>query len=121
MGRLEGKVALITGGARGQGAAEARLFVAEGARVVVADVLVQPGEALVGELGSSALFLGLDVSKEEEWTAVVADTVARFGALHVLVNNAGIGHTSPIVEHSLADYERVVAVNQTGVFLGIRA
>jgi 3alpha(or 20beta)-hydroxysteroid dehydrogenase len=120
-GRLEGKVALITGGARGQGAAEARLFADEGACVVVADVRVEMGEELVAELGDCAMFSSLDVSREEEWESALAATVERFGALHVLVNNAGIGHSSPIVEHTLADYERVVAVNQVGVFLGMRA
>jgi 3alpha(or 20beta)-hydroxysteroid dehydrogenase len=121
LGRLDGKVALITGGARGQGEAEVRLFAAEGARVVVSDVLVDAGETLAGELGSNVAYARHDVSSEEEWDAAVAFTLERFGALHVLVNNAGIAGGAPIAEHSLATYERLVAVNQVGVFLGIRA
>lgn len=121
MGRLDGKVALVTGGARGQGEAEARLFVAEGASVVVGDVLVDAGAALADELGPKAVFTRLDVSSEEEWASAMALTSERFGGLHVLVNNAGIGHAAPIAEHSVADFERMVAVNQTGVFLGIRS
>ena len=121
MGRLDGKVALITGGSRGQGAAEVRLFAAEGAKVVVADVRAEAGTALADELGPDVVFTRLDVSSEEEWASAVASTVERFGGLNVLVNNAGIGHTAPIAEHTLADYERIVAVNQIGVFLGIRS
>ncbi len=121
MGRLDGKVAIITGGARGQGAAEARLFVAEGAKVVVTDVLVADGEALAAELGPNAHFARHDVSSEEEWASVVDDTVARWGGVHVLVNNAGIYINSPIAQHTVADYERLVAVNQLGVFLGMRS
>ena len=121
MGRLDGKVALVTGGARGQGEAEVRLFAAEGARVVVSDVLVDEGEALAKELGDSVAFNRHDVSSEEEWAAAMAFTLERFGALHVLVNNAGISYGAPIAKHSLASYEQLVAVNQIGVFLGIRA
>jgi 3alpha(or 20beta)-hydroxysteroid dehydrogenase len=121
MGRLDGKVAVITGGSRGQGAAEARLFAEEGASVVIADVLVEPGEALAKSLGPKAAFVRHDVADEEAWAALVATAVDRFGGLHVLVNNAGIAHMAPITEHSLADYERVITVNQVGVFLGIRA
>jgi 3alpha(or 20beta)-hydroxysteroid dehydrogenase len=121
MGRLDGKVALITGGARGQGEAEVRLFAAQGAQVVVADVLAAPGAALAEELGKNVAFVRLDVSSEEEWASAIASTIERFGGLHVLVNNAGIAHMAPIAEHTVADYERVVAVNQVGVFLGIRS
>ena len=121
MGRLDGKVAIVTGGARGQGAAEARLFVAEGAKVVVGDVLVEAGEALVAELGSAAAFVRHDVADEVAWEAVVTTAQERFGGIHVLVNNAGIGHTAPIAKHTVADYERVIAVNQLGVFLGMRS
>jgi 3alpha(or 20beta)-hydroxysteroid dehydrogenase len=122
MGRLDGKVAIVTGGARGQGEAEVRLFAAEGARVVVSDVLVDEGEKLAAELGDNVVFNRHDVSSEEEWEAAVAAAVERFGGLHVLVNNAGIaGRGGPIADHTLADYERLVAVNQVGVFLGMRA
>ena len=121
MGRLDGKVAIVTGGARGQGEAEARLFVREGAKVVIGDVRSELGEALAAELGAAAVFVRHDVADEVAWEAVVATALERFGGVHVLVNNAGIGHTAPIAKHTVADYERVVAVNQTGVFLGMRA
>ncbi|MCC6437512.1 MAG: glucose 1-dehydrogenase [Acidimicrobiales bacterium] len=121
MGRLDGKVAIVTGGARGQGAAEVRLFAAEGASVVCTDVLVDEGQALAAELGGNVVFARHDVSREEEWDAAVALAQERFGGLHVLVNNAGIAHTASIAEHTVADYEKIVAVNQIGVFLGIRA
>jgi 3alpha(or 20beta)-hydroxysteroid dehydrogenase len=120
MGRLDGKVALVTGGARGQGEAEVRLFASEGARVVVSDVLVDEGEALAKELGDNVAFTRHDVSSEEEWAAALSFTLERFGALHALVNNAGISYGAPIAHHPLAAYERLVAVNQVGVFLGIR-
>ncbi|MEZ5233600.1 MAG: glucose 1-dehydrogenase [Acidimicrobiales bacterium] len=121
MGRLDGKVAIVTGGARGQGAAEVRLFAAEGAKVVLSDVLVDDGRALAGELGDAVTFLRHDVSREEDWEAAVNTAVERFGGLDVLVNNAGILHNATIAKHTLADYERLVQVNQIGVFLGIRA
>src|SRR5688500_7094519 len=121
MGRLDDKVAIVTGGARGQGEAEARLFVREGAKVVIGDVRSELGEALAAELGAAAVFVRHDVADEVAWEAVVATALERFGGVHVLVNNAGIGHTAPIAKHTVADYERVVAVNQTGVFLGMRS
>ena len=121
MGRLDGKVALITGGSRGQGAAEARLFAAEGANVVIGDVRTDKGEAVAAEIGERAVFTRLDVSSEEEWAAAIALTTERFGGLDVLVNNAGIGFTARLENHTLADWEKIVAVNQTGVFLGIRS
>jgi 3alpha(or 20beta)-hydroxysteroid dehydrogenase len=120
MGRLDGKVALVTGGARGQGEAEVRLFAAEGARVVVCDVRDDEGKALAAELGDNVAYNRHDVSSEEEWDAAIAFTLEQFGGLHVLVNNAGIAGGAPIAQHTLADYERLVAVNQVGVFLGIR-
>jgi 3alpha(or 20beta)-hydroxysteroid dehydrogenase len=121
VGRLDGKVAMVTGGARGQGEAEVRLFAAEGARVVVSDVLVEEGETLAKELGENVAFTRHDVSSEEEWEAAVAFTLERFGSWNVLVNNAGISYGAPIAKHSLESYELLVAVNQIGVFLGIRA
>jgi 3alpha(or 20beta)-hydroxysteroid dehydrogenase len=120
MGRLDGKVALITGGSRGQGEAEARRFAAEGARVIIGDVRVDKGEAVAADIGGDAVFTHLDVSSEEEWAAAIALATERFGGLDVLVNNAGIGFTARLEKHSLADWERIVAVNQTGVFLGMR-
>jgi 3alpha(or 20beta)-hydroxysteroid dehydrogenase len=121
MGRLDGKVAIITGGARGQGEAEVRLFAAEGAKVVVTDVLVDAGKAVAESLGDSVVFLRQDVSREEDWEAAVNLATERFGGIDVLVNNAGILHSASIGRHTLEDYERVVAVNQVGVFLGIRS
>jgi 3alpha(or 20beta)-hydroxysteroid dehydrogenase len=119
--RLEGKVAIVTGGARGQGAAVARRFVAEGARVTIADIRDDLGKELAAELGDAAIYQHLDVTSEEDWTAAVAETLSSFGHLNVLVNNAGILHFSSIADTSLADYERVIRVNQTGTFLGMRA
>ncbi len=121
MGRLDGKVAIVTGGARGQGEAEVRLFVAEGAKVIVSDVLVDAGEQVAASLGDNAVFLRHDVSREDHWEAAINMAIENFGGLHVLVNNAGILHSATIANHTLADYERVVAVNQIGVFLGTRA
>ena len=120
-GRLEGKVALISGGARGQGAAEAGLFVREGATVVITDVLDTDGQRTAANLGEGCVFLHHDVTSEAEWSAVVAAVVERFGRLDVLVNNAGIFPAGGLLATTLADYERVVAINQTGVFLGMQA
>ncbi|SFQ32705.1 3alpha(or 20beta)-hydroxysteroid dehydrogenase [Amycolatopsis arida] len=121
MGRLEGKVALVTGAARGQGAAAARRFVAEGAKVVVADVADTEGKQLADELGPSAVYTHLDVGDEDDWARAVERTLTEFGALTVLVNNAGVLHFSALAETTLADYERVIRVNQVGAFLGMRS
>jgi 3alpha(or 20beta)-hydroxysteroid dehydrogenase len=121
MGRLSGKVALITGAARGQGAAMARGYVAEGALVVLADVADEAGKQVADELGEAARYQHLDVSNEEDWAAATRATTSAFGRLNVVVNNAGILHFGSIVETSLADYERIIRVNQIGTFLGIRA
>ncbi|TCP45384.1 3alpha(or 20beta)-hydroxysteroid dehydrogenase [Tamaricihabitans halophyticus] len=121
MGKLDGKVVLITGAARGQGAAAARQCVADGARVVIADILDAEGKQLATELGERAWYHRLDVSVEDDWTAAIADIETRHGGLDVLVNNAGILHFSTIEETTLADYERVLRVNQLGTFLGIRS
>jgi 3alpha(or 20beta)-hydroxysteroid dehydrogenase len=115
MGRLSGKVALVTGAANGQGAAAARRFVAEGARVVLADVDDDAGKALADELG--ARYQHLDVSEEDDWAAALD----ACGPVTVLVNNAGVLHFSLLHETTLADYERVIRVNQVGTFLGMRA
>ncbi|HYD10969.1 MAG TPA: glucose 1-dehydrogenase [Acidimicrobiales bacterium] len=120
-GRLEGKVALISGGARGQGEAEARLFVAEGARVVITDVLDAEGELVAKDLGDSALYLHHDVTDEQAWQATVDKAIDRFGGIDVLVNNAGIFTVAPSATMSLDDYRRVIDVNQVGVFLGMKA
>ena len=120
-GRLDGKVALITGGAGGQGEAESRTFVAEGARVAIADIADDAGKALADELGDAAAFLHLDVTSEEDWAAAVEAVGTQFGRLDVLVNNAGILRFSPLAETTLEDYRRVIDVNQVGTFLGMRA
>lgn len=119
--RLAGKIALITGGARGQGEAAARAFVAEGAKVVIADILDTEGKQLAADLGAAAAYQHLDVGDEDGWTAAVERTTAEFGALNVLVNNAGILHFSELGKTTLADYERVIRVNQIGAFLGMRS
>jgi 3alpha(or 20beta)-hydroxysteroid dehydrogenase len=118
MGELEGRVVLVTGGARGQGAAEARLFVGEGATVVITDVLDEIGEQTAGELGCE--YLHLDVSSEAEWATVVADVVGRHGRLDVLMNNAGIFEPAQLLNTTTEMWNRAVAINQTGVFLGMR-
>ncbi len=121
-GELTGKVALITGGgkAKGQGAAEGRLFASKGATVVLADVLGDQGEQTAGEI-DGAEYAHLDVSSESEWDAVVADIVARHGRLDILINNAGIARMGRLVNTSVDDWDVTMAVNQTGVFLGMRA
>lgn len=118
-GRLEGKVALITGGARGQGAAEAKMFIDEGASVIITDVLTEDGERTAGELGCD--FVEHDVTSEQGWNDVVSDIVDRLGRLDVLVNNAGILHAGRLVNTRTEDWDRVISINQTGVFFGMRA
>ncbi|MGF1598717.1 MAG: SDR family NAD(P)-dependent oxidoreductase [Acidimicrobiales bacterium] len=118
MGELDGRVALVTGGARGQGAAEARIFAREGAAVVTADVLDDEGERTAGELGCD--YHHLDVTSEEEWEAVVADIVERHGRLDICMNNAGVFQPAQLLNTSTEMWNRTVAINQTGVFLGMR-
>ena len=117
MGRLDGKVALVTGAARGQGAAEARLFAAEGARVLLGDVLDDEGAAVAAGIGDAAVYRHLDVTSDADWETVLADVRDRWGALHVLVANAALfTRARRIAETPAAEYERVIAVNQTGVY-----
>jgi 3alpha(or 20beta)-hydroxysteroid dehydrogenase len=118
--QLDGKVAIITGGARGQGEAEARLFLEEGARVVVADVLDDLGERLVKELGDHTRFVHLDVTDEQGWVDVVEQATSTFGHLDVLVNNAAIHHIVRLEDETLEDFERILRVNLVGTFLGMR-
>ncbi len=121
--RLKGKVALITGGARGQGAAEARLFAKEGARVVIADILDDAGAkvaAEIGESGGDAAYVHLDVTSEDDWREAVAETVARYGRLDVLVNNAGIWRGGTVEETSVEEWDLIMDVNARGVFLGTK-
>jgi 3alpha(or 20beta)-hydroxysteroid dehydrogenase len=120
MGSLDGKVAIVTGAARGQGAAAARLFVAQGARVVIGDVLDDLGKELADSLGEAALYRHLDVSSEDDWKTVVGEAVEALGGVHVLVNNAGILRFIGLAETTLDDYLRIVNINQVGTFLGMR-
>ncbi|MFI6581389.1 glucose 1-dehydrogenase [Embleya sp. NPDC050493] len=120
VGRLAGKVALVTGAARGQGAAHACRFAAEGAKVVLADVLDEDGASLAAEIGADAVYTRLDVRDEDDWAAAVRLAGERFGTLDVLVNNAGVNHFAPILDTTTADFMRVVEINLLGCFLGIR-
>ena len=119
--QLDGRVALVTGGARGIGDAYVHALHAAGARVIVADVLDEAGAALAAELGDRARFIHLDVTDEGEWDVAVRATVDAFGAIDVLVNNAGIANAAPIEHFTLAKWNAVIGVNLTGVFLGCRA
>jgi 3alpha(or 20beta)-hydroxysteroid dehydrogenase len=122
MNRLAGKVALISGGARGQGEAEVRLFVQEGAKVVFGDILDDEGEAVAKNIGDDAVYVHLDVRQEEHWNLAVAEAMSRFGSLDVLVNNAGIFREWTLThDTTLKEYMGVIEVNQIGVFLGMRA
>ena len=122
--RLENKVALISGGARGMGAVEAKLFAREGAKVVIGDVLEDEGkqtEAEINEAGGQCLFVMLDVTSEENWNQTVAATVARFGKVDILVNNAGIFTLGNVEDTTVEMWDRVMAINGKGVFLGTKA
>ncbi|RLA46587.1 MAG: 3-alpha-hydroxysteroid dehydrogenase [Gammaproteobacteria bacterium] len=122
MGTLDGKVAIITGSARGQGAAEARLFAERGAKVMLTDVLDDEGAKTAASIGASAAYMNLDVTNEDSWSKVIAATVEKFGKVNVLVNNAGI--ITPAIEThetTLESYTKVINVNQVGVFLGMKA
>ena len=123
MGRLDGKVALISGGARGQGAAEAQLCAREGAKVVFGDLLDAEGQQVEGSIraaGGEATYVHLDVTNEASWRAAVETAVSRYGALHVLVNNAGIYIRKRIEETTEDDLDQILAVNVKGVFLGVK-
>ncbi|NUT36616.1 MAG: glucose 1-dehydrogenase [Hamadaea sp.] len=121
MGRLDGKTALITGGARGMGKAHVKHFVAEGARVVFGDVLDDKGRALAETLGDAVRYVTHDVTNEDAWAAAVATAVETFGGLDILVNNAGILMHRPIAEMSAEDFRRVLEVNAVGTWLGVKA
>lgn len=124
MGRLDGKVAIVTGAARGQGAADARRFAQEGAKVLLTDVLDEEGEktaaAIRADHGEVAAFRHHDVTRENEWEETVAEALDQLGGVHVLVNNAGVAHGGPLAMTSLDDYMGVIMVNQVGVFLGMK-
>ena len=121
MSSLDGRVAVITGAARGQGAAEARMLAEAGARVVLTDVLEEEGRAVAAELGKDGLFVRHDVTDSAQWGRVVAEATDRFGRLDVLVNNAGIWHATPIEKETEAALTLLLRVNLHGPFLGIQA
>jgi NAD(P)-dependent dehydrogenase (short-subunit alcohol dehydrogenase family) len=121
--RLQGKVAIVTGGAHGMGEAEARLFAAEGARVVVADILASDAERVASEIcaaGGAAMAAAVDVTSEAAWVALIGRVVATHGRLDILVNNAGISGSSVGDPDGLEGWHRIIAVNQTSVFLGTK-
>ena len=120
MARFHGKVVLISGGARGQGAAEARMLVAEGAKVVIGDLLEDEGRRLAAELGDAAVFLRHDVTEEAGWARAVA-AAERLGGLHGMVNNAGIYIPRTLLDTDAALFERHMRINQLGCFLGMKA
>ena len=122
--RLENKVALISGGARGMGAVEAHMFAREGAKVVIGDVLEEEGrqtEAAVNEAGGECVFVRLDVTSEDDWNTAVAAAVDRFGQLDILVNNAGVSSTGGIEDITAQEWDRTLDINTKGVFLGTKA
>ncbi len=119
--RLKDKVAIITGGAHGMGEAEARLFAKEGAAVVIADVLTDKGEAVAADINAGqgrAMFVKTDVTSEADWKALIEKTIAAYGKLDILVNNAGISGSAVGDQDSLEGWNKLIAINQTGVFLG---
>ena len=122
--RLENKVALISGGARGMGAAEAKLFAREGAKVVIGDILEDEGHrtaAEINEAGGECVFVRLDVTSEAAWQDAVATTVNRFGKLDILVNNAGVLSRGTLEDTTVEEWDRVMDINAKGVFLGAKA
>ncbi|MCI2031680.1 SDR family NAD(P)-dependent oxidoreductase [Limosilactobacillus sp.] len=123
MGKLDNKVAIITGASQGMGASHAKLFLKEGAKVVITDINAEKGQAFAKELdptGDKVIFVKQDVSNEDDWQNVVKETIDHFGKIDVLVNNAGISITKSIFDCSLADYLKIVNINQVSVFLGMK-
>ncbi|MFI0368415.1 glucose 1-dehydrogenase [Actinomadura sp. 1N219] len=121
MGQLDGKVALITGGARGMGKSHVRRFLDEGAKVVFGDVLAEEGAKLAADLGDDAVFVRMDVTREDDWKNAVDTATTTFGALHVLVNNAGIIRHKTIAEMSVDEFRRILDVNLLGQWLGVKS
>jgi 3alpha(or 20beta)-hydroxysteroid dehydrogenase len=121
MGRVDGKVVLISGGARGMGAAHARMLVAEGAKVVIGDILDEEGKALADDIGEAARYVHLDVTDFDQWQAAVSTATQEFGLLNGLVNNAGIVALGPLKSLDVAKWQNVIDVNLTGTMLGIKA
>ena len=120
MGRLDGKVAIITGGARGMGASHAKRFLEEGAKVMITDILEKEGRAMSSELGGNIKFMKHDVTKASEWEKVVAETESAFGPVSILVNNAGIALLKKLDEITEEEYRKVIDINQVSVFLGMK-
>ncbi|MDT5082091.1 MAG: 3alpha(or 20beta)-hydroxysteroid dehydrogenase [Mycobacterium sp.] len=120
-GRLAGKVALVSGGARGMGASHVRALAAEGAKVVFGDILDAEGEKVANDVGDATCYVHLDVTNPDEWTAAVAIANSEFGGVDILVNNAGIINIGTIEDYELSEWQRILDINLTGVFLGIRA
>jgi 3alpha(or 20beta)-hydroxysteroid dehydrogenase len=121
MGRVDGKVVLISGGAQGMGAAHAKMLIDEGAKVVIGDILDEKGEALAADLGDAIRYVHLDVTQADQWEAAVNTAVEAFGKLNVLVNNAGIVALGKIGQFDMAKWQKVIDVNLTGTFLGMQA
>ena len=121
MGRLENKVAIVTGAAQGMGASHAKRFIEEGAKVVLTDLNEEKGSAFAAELGKSAIFLKHNVANEEDWAAVIQKAEEAFGPVNILVNNAGISVNKSMMDMSLEEYRRIVDINQVSVFLGMKA
>lgn len=121
MNRLKNKVAIITGAARGQGEATARLFASEGCSVVMTDVLTAEGEAVAADIGGNTMFMRHDISDEGDWARIVEETVARFGTVDILINNAAVTFYNPVEETSSSDVQRLLTINAVGPFLGIKA
>lgn len=120
MDRLKNKVAIITGGAQGMGEATARLFVQEGAKVIVADLNEEKGRQTADNLGDAARFYRLDVTDYESWKSCIAFTKEQFGKLNILINNAGIGYAKDVSNTTKEEWDKTIAVNQTGVFYGLQ-
>lgn len=120
MGRLSGKVAIITGAAQGMGAAHVKLFIENGAKVILTDLNEEKGNALATELGENALFVKQNVASEEDWATVIAKAEEAFGPVNVLVNNAGITMAKNMLDITVEEYRRIVDINQVSVFLGMK-
>lgn len=120
MNRLKGKVAIVTGAAQGMGASHVRVFIQEGAQVVLTDLNEEKGQALASALGDNSLFVKQDVTSEADWARVIEATESRFGPVDVLVNNAGITQSKSLLETSLEEYRRILEINQVSVFLGMK-
>lgn len=120
MGKLENKIAIVTGAAQGMGESHARTMLKEGAKVVITDLNSTKGEALAEELGENVLFVKQDVTKEEDWKKVISETESTFGPINILVNNAGISFNKTFEECTLDDYMKIVNINQVSVFLGMK-